>query len=122
MLLLRSNRALAELSEGVFFMVKIQMSSSCWPTQPPCRAERTLVSAADWHWMVSWVVHSFLIVLDSWEGGCLPWAEGMQAEQMERPFKFCLVELKSEKWLTGGSLPFEELVYLRALQSALGLA
>lgn len=79
------------------------MSSSCWPL---CRAERTLVSAADWHWMVSWVVRSLLIVLDSLEGGCLPWAEGMQAELMERPFKFLSVELKPEKWLIGGSLPF----------------
>lgn len=56
--------------------------------------------------MVSWAVHSLLIVLDSLEGGCLPRAEGMQAEQMERPFKFHSAELKSEKWLIGGSLLF----------------
>lgn len=56
--------------------------------------------------MVSWVVRSLLIALDSLEGGCLPWAEGMQAELMERPFKFLSVELKPEKWLIGGSLPF----------------
>lgn len=45
----------------------------------------------------SWPMHSLLIGLASLEGGCLPQAEGMQAEQTQGPFKINSVELKSEK-------------------------
>lgn len=60
--------------------------------------------------MISWPTHAGLIGLASLEGGCLPQAERMQAEQTQGPFKINSVELKSEKWLIGGSLPFEEFV------------
>lgn len=86
---------------GLILDGKIQVSSSCWPAQPLLGAGAQLLRQTG---------TGCLGDLASLEGGCLPQADGMQVEQTEGPFKIHSVELKSEKWLTRGSLPFEEFV------------
>lgn len=67
--------------------------------------------------MVSQVVHSLLVVLLSLEGGWLPTAEReFSLSKRKVLFKFHSMQLKSEKWPSGGSLPFQEFVQLRAVQ------
>lgn len=67
--------------------------------------------------MVSQVVHSLLVVLLSLEGGWLPMAEReFRLSKRKGLFKFHSMELKSEKWPSGGSLPFQAFVQLRAVQ------
>lgn len=71
--------------------VKTQVSSSCCPVKSLHGAVPRLL------WQIGTGVYSLLSGLASLEGGCLPQAEGMQAEQMEGPFKIHSVELKFEK-------------------------